>query len=86
MTRKRNRHMIFNASSSPPARVAVAGLKTSCDFNYGGMLIEMMLLGLAVYRVGKTIEYDAENGRVTNSPEGNDFLRREYRDGWALNG
>ncbi|MCX5759073.1 MAG: hypothetical protein NTU83_11310 [Candidatus Hydrogenedentes bacterium] len=61
-------------------------LKTSCDFNYGGLMIEMMLLGLVAYRVGKAIEYDGENGRVTNSPEGNDLLRRTYRKGWTLNG
>ncbi len=61
-------------------------LKTSCDFNYGGMMIEMMLLGMVAYRVGKTLEYDGENGRVSNSPEGNDLLRRKYRKGWTLNG
>jgi len=62
------------------------GLKTSCDFDYGGMLIEMMLLGLVAYRVGKKLDYDAANGRVTNSPEGNDLLRRQYREGWTING
>ena len=28
-------------------------LKTSCDFDYGGKMIEMMLLGLAAYRAGQ---------------------------------
>jgi hypothetical protein len=62
------------------------GLKTSCDFDYGGKLIEMMLLGLVAYRVGKKLDYDAANGRVTNSPEGNDLLSGKYRSGWTLNG
>jgi len=61
-------------------------LKTSCDFDYGGKLIEMMLLGLVAYRVGKKLDYDGANGRVTNSPEGNDLLRRQYREGWTLDG
>jgi hypothetical protein len=61
-------------------------LKTSCDFDYGGKLIEMMLLGHVAYRVGKAIEYDGANGRVTNSPEGDALLRRQYRKGWTLNG
>jgi len=61
-------------------------LKTSCDFDYSGKLIEMMLLGLVAYRVGKKLEYDGANGRVTNSPEGNDLLRRQYRKGWTLDG
>jgi len=61
-------------------------LKTSCDFEYSGNLIETMLLGLVAYRVGKKLQYDSVRGRVTNSDEGNSLLRREYRPGWTLNG
>ena len=61
-------------------------LKTACDFDYSGKMIEMMLLGLVAYRVGKKIDYDGAAGRVTNSPEANDLLRRNYREGWTLNG
>ena len=61
-------------------------LKTSCDFDYGGKMIEQMLLGLVAYRVGKKIEYDGARGRVTNSAEANALLSREYRTGWILNG
>ncbi len=61
-------------------------LKTSCDFVYGGNLIEQMLLGLVSYRVGRKIEYDGTAGRVTNIPEANQYLSREYRPGWTLNG
>jgi predicted dehydrogenase len=61
-------------------------LKTSCDFEYGGTMIETMLLGLVAYRVGKKLEYDAVAGRVTNSEEANALLSRKYREGWALDG
>lgn len=61
-------------------------LETSCDFNYGGTLIEQMLLGLVAYRVGRKIDYDGAAGRVTNCPEANDLLHRTYRPGWTLNG
>lgn len=61
-------------------------LKTSCDFDYGGNLMEQLLLGLVAYRAGKKIEYDGANGRVTNSAVGNDLLRRRYRPGWTLDG
>jgi predicted dehydrogenase len=60
-------------------------LKTSCDFEYGGKMIEMMLLGLVAYRVGKKVSYDGEAGR-TDSAEANELLRRTYRPGWTLNG
>jgi hypothetical protein len=61
-------------------------LKTSCDFDYAGTKMEMMMLGLVAYRVGKKLDYDGAQGRVTNSAEGNDLLRRKYREGWTLNG
>ena len=61
-------------------------LKTSCNFDYGGTMIEQMLLGLVAYRVGKKLDYDGAAGRVTNSPEANELLSRKYRDGWTLNG
>ncbi len=61
-------------------------LKTSCDFEYGGNCIEMMLLGLVAYRVGKKLEYDGATGQVKNSPEANALLRKQYRQGWTLNG
>ena len=61
-------------------------LKTACDFEYSGNMIEQMLLGLVAYRVGKKLEYDPKAGQVTNCPEANEFLKRKYRDGWTLNG
>jgi len=62
------------------------GLKTSCDFEYGGTLIEQMLLGLVAYRVGEKIQYDGAAGKVTNNDKANELLRRQYRPGWTLNG
>jgi len=61
-------------------------LKTACDFTYSGNLIETMLLGLVAYRAGKKISYDGAAGKVTDVPEANQYLRRQYREGWPLNG
>jgi predicted dehydrogenase len=61
-------------------------LKTSCDFDYGGTMIEQMLLGLVAYRVGEKITYDGATGKVTNNAKANELLKREYRAGWTLNG
>ena len=61
-------------------------LKTSCDFDYNGRMSEMLTLGLVAYRTGEKLEYDADAGRVTNHPEANNLLGREYRDGWTLDG
>jgi len=61
-------------------------LKTSCDFNYSGLMIEQMILGLVAYRAGQKIEYDGAAGRVTNVADANQYLSRRYREGWTLNG
>ena len=63
-----------------------SNFKTSCDFDYGGKMIEMMMLGLVAYRVGKKISYDGAAGKVTDVAEANELLRRTYRPGWTLNG
>jgi predicted dehydrogenase len=60
--------------------------KTSCDFDYAGRMIEMMMLGMIAYRAGTKIDYDAKTGRVTNSPKANALVKRTYRKGWTLNG
>ncbi len=60
--------------------------KTHCDFDYSGAMIEQMLLGLVAHRAGKKLQYDPVTGRVTNAPEVNDYLKREYRANWTLNG
>ena len=61
-------------------------LKTACDFEYSGNLIEQMLLGMVAYRVGKKLTYDGATGKVTNVPEANELLKRTYRPGWDING
>jgi hypothetical protein len=60
--------------------------KTSCNIPYNSDMAEMMLLGHVAYRAGAKIEYDGAAGRVTNNPEADKLLRREYRKGWTLDG
>ncbi len=67
------------------ANACKGSLATCCDFDYGGKMIETMLLGLVAYRAGKKISYDGANGK-TDSPEADALLRRKYREGWSLNG
>ena len=58
-------------------------LKTSCDFDYNGRMMEMMLLGLAAYRAGEKVTYDAKTG-TTDKAATNAFLAKKYREGWPL--
>jgi len=64
---------------------AAKGLQQpSSPFEYAARLVEVMLLGVVSLRARTKIVYDAENMRVTNSDWANQFLKRDYREGWTL--
>lgn len=65
-------------------RAAKTDLRTSADFEYSGWLTEANHLGNIAYRLGRRIEWDADNLRVTNVPDANALIRRAYRKGWEL--
>jgi len=56
--------------------------KALSDFAYAGPMSETILLGNVALRVGHPIEWDGENMRVTNSEAANQFISKEYREGW----
>jgi predicted dehydrogenase len=58
--------------------------QASTPIDYAARLTEVMLLGIVALRAGTKIYYDAANMRITNAAGANDFLRREYRQGWSL--
>ncbi|HEV3021941.1 MAG TPA: Gfo/Idh/MocA family oxidoreductase [Pirellulales bacterium] len=57
---------------------------TTCNFEYAGWLTEANHLGNVAYRVGKKLEWDAEQLKAKNAPEADVLVRREYRKGWSL--
>jgi len=69
--------------------------KTSSPFEYAGPFTESILIGnLAIrsflmknkdqYPGRKKLLWDAKNMKITNFDEANQFVKREYRDGWSL--
>ena len=58
--------------------------KASSPFADAVTLNETMLLGMVAMRAGQPIRYDRQTGQVTNLPEANQFLDRQYREGWTL--
>lgn len=56
----------------------------SCPFEYAAPLTEVMLLGIAALRAGQSrkILYDGVGMSITNIPEANAYLTREFRGGW----
>jgi predicted dehydrogenase len=66
---------------------AIKGQATaSSPLEYAAQLTETMLLGVVALRAGqgKKILYDGEKMQITNAPDANQFLTREYRAGWAI--
>ncbi len=57
----------------------------SDNFAYAGPLTEAVQLGNVATRFpGQTLEWDAENLKITNLPEANSFLTKTYRKGWEV--
>ena len=71
-------HLRFRRSPGPPRRVArrlqSRHADASANFEYSGWLTEANHLGNVAYRVGKKLEWDAENMHATNAPEAERFL------------
>ena len=61
------------------------GKPASSNFNYGGPLTEMVLLGvLAVCNQNRKLIWDVKNMRITNDEEANKYINPPYREGWTL--
>ncbi|HEY9448755.1 MAG TPA: Gfo/Idh/MocA family oxidoreductase [Gemmatimonadaceae bacterium] len=60
--------------------------RASSPFDYAARLTETMLLGVVALKAGqgRQLVYDGAAMRVTNVPEANAYLTREYRAGWEL--
>jgi len=54
------------------------------SFLLAGPVSETINLGAVALRAGKKVLYDAQKMEITNLPDANILLTREYREGWAL--
>jgi len=60
------------------------GKPATSNFNYAGPLTEIVLLGNLAIRTGKKLDWDGPNMKVTNVSEANEYIHRQYRQGWTL--
>jgi predicted dehydrogenase len=60
--------------------------ETAASFEYGTRLTEFTLLGNLAQHAGegKKVEWDGPNMKVTNLPELNQWVKRDYRQGWQV--
>ena len=54
------------------------------NFSYAGPLTEAVQLGTIAIPTGKKLVWDAPNMNVTNAAGANEYVRPQYREGWAL--
>ena len=79
-------------------RAGYGKMKISSPFEYAGPFTEAVIMGnLALrsynmrqdgknrYPGRKKLLWDAKNMKITNFDEANQFVKREYRNGWTLN-
>ncbi len=61
------------------------GKPASSNFDYGGPLTEMVLLGvLAISNQNRKLIYDVKNGRITNDAKADKYISPPFRDNWTL--
>lgn len=60
------------------------GGPTTCNFAYAAALTQLPLLGIASYRLGQALTWDAVKMQAVNEPEAERYLRKEYRKGWEV--
>jgi hypothetical protein len=60
------------------------GQPSQADFKYAGPISEAFNLAAAALREGRRLDYDAATMKITNVPDANKYLVREYRKGWEL--
>ncbi|MGA1980638.1 MAG: Gfo/Idh/MocA family oxidoreductase [Sedimentisphaerales bacterium] len=66
-------------------RACKDGIPASANFDYGGPLTEMVLLGVVAMRVkDQRLQWDGENMKFTNNEQANEFVQPPYREGWTL--
>jgi predicted dehydrogenase len=66
-------------------RACKDGKPASANFDYGGPLTEMVLLGVLAMRFKDTpLEWDPITMKVTNLEEANKYVRPAFREGWTL--
>ena len=60
------------------------GAPGGAHFEFTARVTDAILLGNVAVRTGKRLVWDGAARQITNEPDANQYLRREYRDGWSL--
>jgi hypothetical protein len=83
------RNAFFKGDADPAQHLEwIAGCKGGptpySNFDIAAYLTEIILLGCVALRTGKKLEWDGPNMVAKNAPEAAQFVKRDYRKGWAI--
>jgi len=65
-------------------RAVKGGEPSPGSFTNAGPITDTVNLGTVALRAGRKVLFDSENVKISNAPEANRYLVREYREGWEL--
>ena len=65
-------------------RACKGGAPAGSNFDYSSRLTEVALLSNLAIRSRRPLEWDAAQMKVTNFPEANRFLTKQYRPGFGV--
>lgn len=60
------------------------GAPASANFDYSGLLAEVVLLGNVAILTGEKLNWNGETMKAINCPEADKYIRPEYHHGWEL--
>jgi len=60
------------------------GKPPTASFDFSGPITEVLLLGNIAIRTGEKLLWDGPNMKITNVPDANKYIKRQYRQGWTL--
>jgi predicted dehydrogenase len=69
---------------NPWLRACRGGEPSPGSFLNAAAITDAVNLGTVALRAGGKVLFDSENMKITNAPEANKYLYREYREGWEL--
>jgi hypothetical protein len=70
--------------TNPWVQAVKTGQQSPGSFLNAGPITDAVNLAAVALRAGKKVLFDSASMTITNAPEANQYLRREYRKGWEL--
>ena len=67
------------------SKAGPSGTQPGANFDYGGPLTEIAMLGdIALRMLGTKLVWDSEHMTFPRQPTANQYLHMRYREGWSL--